>query len=106
MRSGESEFSISPRILKYVTINVFPTRVEAILSIRRKNPSFDFPYGTSLHGPALRNLAIPREAEKTDVHKAIIVWFDHVSIPLRYSKEVINVMIWICGILSMNGSES
>ena len=76
-----------------ITINVFPTTVEAILSIRRKNPNLNFPYGTSLHGPALRNLAMPREAEKTDVHKAIIVWLDQVSIPSWYSKEVTNVMI-------------
>ena len=89
-----------------ITINVFPTTVEAILSIRRKNPNLNFPYGTSLHGPALRNLAIPREAEKTDVHKVMIVWFDQVSISLMLSRETINVMMWICGILSMNGSEN
>ena len=69
-----SKSSLPPNTLELprnITINVFPTRVEAILSIRRKNPNFDFPYGTSLH----RNLAIPREAEKTDVPKVMIVWF-------------------------------
>ena len=42
-------------------------RVAAMLKKTKTNPKCNLSNGTSLHGPSLKNFAIPSDPEKTDI---------------------------------------
>ena len=91
-----------------LSIKPLPVRVAIMLRHRKIKPIVPKPpngpfFGTNLHGPSIKKLAIPLEAEITEV----------ANVAMKKGLTLINFKFWpqrqskicTCGTLSMIGSE-
>ena len=107
------EMNLSLELCRQVaSTKPFPRRQKTTLRNNKKKPQFHLSDGTIWHGPTFKNLAIPTDAEKTEIENVIqnIVFpsrprkfFSTPPVRVLFLKYIIRRMKTV-GTASINGS--